>query len=120
MKTSLRGLPMRKANRLLLVLLWTCVAVFLMVSAEGRQTAQTKSASSPEKIVCPKIWDAKQLATWATTVAGANTTPNFYTEEEYYAAPVDNLRTYPVYHPDFEPKDYREWLKKQGAQPMIE
>lgn len=111
---------MRKPDRILLVLLWICVAAFLMMSAEGRQTARTKSASSPEKIVCPKIWDAKQLATWATPVAGANATPNFYTEEEYYAAPVDNLRTYPVYHPDFEPKGYREWLKKQGPQPMIE
>jgi hypothetical protein len=111
---------MRKPDRILLVLLWICVAVFLMVSAEGRPTAQTRSASSPEKIVCPKIWDANQLATWATPVAGVNATPNFYTEEEYYAAPVDNLRTYPVYHPDFEPKGYRESLKKQGPQPMIE
>ncbi|HSF22891.1 MAG TPA: hypothetical protein VLE20_01605 [Blastocatellia bacterium] len=107
---------MRKADRLVLVV-WAAGTLLLMMSGS---TAQTKPSSTPPKIVVPRIWDAKQLATWATPVAGVNTTPNFYTEEEYYAAPVDNLRTYPVYHPDFEPKGYREWMIKQGTQPMIE
>lgn len=79
--------------------------------------SQTKPS---DRIVVPKIWDSKQLATWANPVAGVNATPNFYSEEEYYAAPVDNVRTYPVYHPDFEPKGYRESLVKKGPQPMIE
>jgi hypothetical protein len=109
---------MRRPDRFILVVVWAAVTVFLMMPTEGSTTVQTKSAS--EKIVVPKIWDSKQLATWATPVAGVNATPNFYSEEEYYAAPVDNLRTYPVYHPDFEPKGYRESLKKQGPQPMIE
>ncbi|MFY9608251.1 MAG: hypothetical protein WAU45_06495 [Blastocatellia bacterium] len=108
---------MRRADRFVLVLLWAAGTLFLMMSGSA---AQTKSSSTTRKIVVPKIWDAKQLATWATPVAGLNTTANFYTEEEYYAAPVDNLRTYPVYHPDFEPKGYREWMFKQGTQPMIE
>ncbi|HYV03789.1 MAG TPA: hypothetical protein VFB82_04350, partial [Blastocatellia bacterium] len=106
---------MRRLNRLMLVLGWIAGAVFLMLPGS---VAQTKPVSG--KIVVPKIWDAKQLATWATPVAGVNATPNFFSEEEYYAAPVDNLRTYPVYHPDFEPKGYREWMIKQGAQPMID
>ncbi len=109
---------MRRLNRLILVLLWAAVTLFLIIPTRMHTGAQTKSAS--EKTVVPKIWDAKQLGTWATPVAGVNAAPNFYTEEEYYAAPVDNLRTYPVYHPDFEPKGYRESLKKQGPQPMIE
>src|SRR5438034_2225102 len=109
---------MRRPGRFILVLVWTAAAVFLMIPTKGSTTVQTKSAS--EKIVVPKIWDSKQLATWATPVAGLNAIANFYTEEEYYAAPVDNLRTYPVYHPDFEPKGYRESLKKQGPQPMLE
>jgi len=109
---------MRKLNRLILVLLWAAVSVFLIIPTGARLTAQTRPASG--KIVVPRIWDAKQLATWATPVAGVNTIANFYSEDEYYAAPVDNLRTYPVYHPDFEPKGYRESLKKQGPQPMID
>lgn len=106
---------MRKADRFLLVLLWAAATVLLMIAGSG---AQTKSA--PEKIVVPKIWDTRQLAGWATPVAGINATPNFYSEEEYYAAPVDNLRTYPVYAPDKEPKGYREWMLKQGPQRLIE
>ena len=81
--------------------------------------SQSRSKSS-EKIAVPKIWDAGQLATWATPVAGVGAQPGFYSEEEYYAAPVDNLRTYPVYAPDMEPKGYRDWMKKQGAQRIIE
>ena len=88
---------------------------FWLISA-----ADAQKTSTPQKLTVPKIWDSKQLATWPTPVAGINTIPNFYSEEEYYAAPVDNLRTYPVYHPDFEPKGYRESLTKQGPQPMIE
>lgn len=106
---------MRRPDRFILVLVWFAGTVFLMMPGSG---AQTKPASGKAKV--PRIWDAKQLATWATPVAGVNAIPNFYSEAEYYAAPVDNLRTYPVYHPDFEPKGYRESLKKQGPQPMIE
>src|SRR5512143_3208568 len=109
---------MRRPDRFILVLLWAGATVFLMVPRDARTTAQTKSSSVTS--IVPKIWDTKQLASWATPVAGINATPNFYTEEEYYAAPVDNLRTYPVYVPDREPAGYRESLMKQGPQPMIE
>ena len=111
---------MRRPDRLILVLVWAAAAVFLLRPAEVRLAAQTKSGSTSQKIVVPKIWDAKQLATWATPVAGVNATANFYSEEEYYSAPVDNLRTYPVYAPDKEPKGYREWMLKQGPQRLIE
>ncbi len=112
---------MSKSRRLFIVFVWVIVAATFYLSGATAQTPQPrKIAKASPKIGAPKIWDAKQLATWATSIAGVNATPNFYSEADYYAAPVDNLRTYPVYHPDFEPKDYREWLKKQGAQPMIE
>jgi len=91
-----------------------------MRTTEDRPAAQTRTGSTSEKIVVPKIWDSKQLATWANPLADVNATPNFYSEEEYYAAPIDNLRTYPVYAPDKEPKGYREWMLKQGPQRLIE
>jgi hypothetical protein len=106
---------MLKADRFFLVLLFAAANAMLMMHGSD---AQTKIAS--ERIVVPKIWDAKQLATWATPLAGINRTPNFYSEEEYYAAPVDNVRTYPVYAPGKEPKGYREWMLKQGPQRLIE
>src|SRR5690349_10742854 len=111
---------MKRAGRLTLWLLCAAVVVFLTTPTALRSFAQTKSAATSDKIVVPKIWDAKQLATWATPVAGLNVAANFYSEEEYYAAPIDNVRTYPVYAPDKEPKGYREWMLKQGTQRLIE
>jgi hypothetical protein len=110
---------MPKPARLILALLWVAAAVILTAPTALRSTAQTKPAST-DQIIVPKIWDAKQLATWATPVAGLNVPANFYSEEEYYAAPIDNVRTYPVYAPDKEPKGYREWMLKQGPQRLIE
>jgi len=68
----------------------------------------------------PKIWDESELATWATPLAGLGVAPGHYGEAEYYAAPVDNLRTYPVYHPAREPAGYRESLRARGPRPLIE
>jgi hypothetical protein len=77
---------MTQQNRLLIILAWTSAAIFLCLAGSSAQTKSQKSR-------VPKIWDAKELATWATPIAGVNATPNYYTEEEYYSAPVDNLRT---------------------------
>src|SRR5436309_1784145 len=68
----------------------------------------------------PRIWSDRELATWATPVAGVNSTPNFLAEKDYYRVRVENLRTYPVYHPDHEPKGYTAWLKQQGPRPLME
>jgi mono/diheme cytochrome c family protein len=68
----------------------------------------------------PKTWDAKALADWATPVAGLNVRPGHFSEEDYYRAPVDNLRTYPVYFPGREPEGYWEMLQKVGPKPLIE
>jgi len=84
-----------------------------------RPTVSPPIADS-EAVVCPRIWDEKELATWATPVAGLGIRPGHFSEGEYYAAPVDNLRSYPVYHPRFEPPGYRQWMISQGPQPLIE
>src|SRR5215471_21831129 len=108
---------MRKPAHLVLIFMCIAVAACLTLSFQQHTTAQTKTAQTTG---VPKIWDAKQLATWATPVAGINKTTNFYSEEEYYAAPIDNVRTYSVYAPDKEPKGYREWILNQGRQRLIE
>jgi hypothetical protein len=105
---------MKQRSRILLLALG-CLSVIGLLTA-GAQP-QRKPAN---RIVVPKIWDAKELATWATPIAGVGIPPSFYSETEYYAAPVDNVRTYPVYAPDREPKGYRDWMRKQGCQPLIE
>jgi hypothetical protein len=60
------------------------------------------------------------LRLWALPITGVNATPYFYTEAEYYAAPVDEVRTYPFYIKSREPKGYRQWLRRQGPQPIID
>jgi hypothetical protein len=82
--------------------------------------SDTKSAPSNDRLVAPKIWDEKELATWALPIAGINATPNFYTEKEYYETPERDLRTYPVYHPDREPAGYLEWLRAQEPKPLVD
>ena len=82
--------------------------------------AAMQGVAAPARVVVPRLWAAKELADWATPVAGLGVRPGFVSEEEYYAAPVDNLRTYPVYHPDWEPEGYRESLVRAGPQRLIE
>ena len=69
--------------------------------------------------VIPKTWDEKALAEWATPLAGLNARPTHISSEVYYALPVDNLKTYPVYLPGKEPAGYWEFLNKVGPKPMI-
>jgi hypothetical protein len=68
----------------------------------------------------PRIWDDAALADWATPIAALGVRPGHFSADDYYAAPADNLRTYPVYHPDNEPPGYWEWLQRQTPQPMVD
>ena len=79
--------------------------------------AQKENPFKPE---IPKVWDEQELATWATPIAGLNVRPGHLSEAEYYRAPIDNYRTYPVYAPGREPAGYWEMLQKIGPQPLID
>jgi mono/diheme cytochrome c family protein len=79
--------------------------------------AQKEPPFRPE---IPKVWDEQALATWATPVAGLNVRPGHFSEAEYYRAPLDNYRTYPVYAPGREPAGYWEMLQKVGPKPLID
>jgi hypothetical protein len=68
----------------------------------------------------PKTWDEKELAEWATPIAGLNVRPGYISAEEYYSLPVENYRSYPVYMPGREPEGYWEMLQRMGPQPLID
>src|SRR6266540_3409664 len=68
----------------------------------------------------PRIWDDAALEDWATPVATLNLRPAHYSSAEYYSVPGDNLRTYPVYHPDSEPRGYWEELQKRKPEPLVD
>jgi hypothetical protein len=82
--------------------------------------ATTLAAQRTPVDATPRLWTDAALRSWPLPIAGVNATPNFYTEAEYYAAPVDEVRTYPVYIKGREPKGYREWMRKQGPRPLID
>src|SRR5215470_7869742 len=71
-------------------------------------------------ITPPRTWDESSLREWATLVAGLNVRPGHFSEEEYLRAPVDNLRTYPVYYPGREPAGYVDMIQTVGPKPLIE
>ncbi len=68
----------------------------------------------------PRAWDDEGLREWATPVASLNVRPVHFSEADYYNAPVDNLRTYPVYYPGREPAGYWEMLQTVGPRPLID
>lgn len=90
----------------------TRFTLFLALAVPG--VAQT------DAIRAPRIWDDKVLGNWATPIAALGIRPGHFTAEEYYAAPEDNLRTYPVYRPDREPPGYWDWLQKQKPQLLVD
>jgi hypothetical protein len=68
----------------------------------------------------PRAWDEKGFVGWQLPLAGQKFTAGHFTEEEYYRAPVENVRTYPVYAPGREPKGYWDFLTSIGPQPLLD
>ena len=83
-------------------------------------TAALSFVVAAQTVPTPRIWDDTALADWATPVAGLNVRPTHYSSAEYYAARVENLRTYPVFHPDAEPPGYWDELQKKKPEPLID
>lgn len=78
-------------------------------------------AQSPAKLIqAPRFWNDRELADWATPVAGLNVRPSHFSEKEYYAAPVgDYFRTYPVYFPGREPAGFWKMLERARPEPLV-
>jgi hypothetical protein len=68
----------------------------------------------------PKTWDEAALAEWATPVAGLNVRPTHISAKEYFAMPVENRQTYPVYYPGREPEGYWDMLQHVPSKPLIQ
>ena len=62
----------------------------------------------------PVTWDEAALREWATPIAALNVRPGHFSAEEYQRAPIDNLRTYPVYFPGREPAGYWDMVQSVG------
>src|SRR5262245_49630320 len=71
-------------------------------------------------ITPPKTWEEQELRDWATPIAALSVRPGHFSEAEYLRAPIDDLRTYPVYYPGREPAGYFEMIRTTGPKPIIE
>jgi len=94
-----------------------------MIRASSLAAALTAAFSlvvTAQTVPTPKIWTDAALTEWVTPVAILNIRPAHISEAEYYAVSGDNLRTYPVYHPDAEPPGYWDELKKKKPEPLVD
>src|SRR5438270_827440 len=76
--------------------------------------------ASPFSNEVPKAWDSQGIRDFRLPLAGLGRPPQLLSEQEYYALPEQNLKTYPVYSPDKEPANYLDWLKLQKPRPMVD
>ena len=79
---------------------WRPVQFVLLATGVILAAAAQQPRWSPD---IPKTWDEAALKDWATPLAGLNARPTHMTAARYYALPVDNLKTYPVYVEGKEP-----------------
>lgn len=88
--------------------IFTCTALtILLVSLLGFEQVQELK----------RIWTEEALKDWELPLANAQYSPQPVSEKFYYALPERVIyKTYPVYHPDYEPKGYQEWLRQQEAE----
>ena len=68
----------------------------------------------------PSPWSATSIAGYRLPLAGLGHAPTMISGAAYYALPEVNLKTYPVYTPEKEPKGYLEWLKSQTPEPLVD
>lgn len=73
-----------------------------------------------ETVNIPKVWDDRDVADFRLPVAGLGKAPKLISEQQYYALPEVNLKTYPVYTPEKEPPGYLDWLKEQEPKPLVD
>jgi hypothetical protein len=96
--------------------MWLRLAIVVMSLLAVDVDAQ----SDREKIQAPRFWNDRELADWATPVAGLNVRPGHFSEREYYAAPeAEWVRTYPVYFPGRGPAGYWDALRERRPEPLI-
>ena len=77
-------------------------------------------AQKPFRPEVPKVWDDTAMSEVELPLA-ARIPVHHIPADYYYQIPVrPNLKTYPIYAPDREPKGYWEWLLKQEPQPAFD
>ena len=69
----------------------------------------------------PRVWDSEALEEFELPPPNTDITVSHITPEYYYSLPERSIyRTYPVYHPDFEPPGYLDSLRTLTPQTVLD
>ncbi len=88
-------------------------SLYLLLAA-----AAVAASMSAEDV--PSPWSEASIAGYRLPLAGLGRAPKMVSGAAYYALPEVNLKTYPVYTPEKEPKGYIEWLQSRDPEPMVD
>jgi mono/diheme cytochrome c family protein len=91
---------------------WTAICLLLLFWCAGSLLrSQTPGGYQP---AIPKVWDDAIMKDLEVPLARAEYSPRHVPASFYYQVPVRPIyKSYPVYHPDREPKGYIEWLRSR-------
>jgi len=85
-------------GRIVLPMTWCGVLVVLLSPVAGAQEI-------------PRTWSDSAIAEFELPLAAPEYSPEHVSEDYYYALPERTIwKSYPIYHPDFEPQGYRDSL----------
>src|SRR5262245_48051637 len=94
--------------------LFVLLAVALPIGVFAHFHTSRAQKSPPYKPEVPKTWDEAALADLEVPLAVPSNSAKHISAEGYYALPVRPIyKSYPRYHPDYEPAGYCDWLLKQ-------
>jgi hypothetical protein len=92
-------------------------AILVWLSLTGYSVTTAQSNSKRWSPIIPKAWNNEAIRTFALPVADSSVTVTQISSDYYYRMPVRPVyKSYSIYHPDNEPKNYIDWLKKQKPQ----
>ena len=98
-------------QRIKLALAVTAAVVLATVSIPGSTAQDSQTKYSPS---IPKVWTDQAMQSLQVPLANAAASPKHISADYYYRMPVRPIyKTYPVYHPDKEPRAYLDNLKQQ-------
>lgn len=101
----------RSVGRSMLSLFSVFTVFSLIGSLISASNAQKPGAAYTP--VIPKTWDEQALADLEVPLADPNHSPEDISADDYYRIPVRPIyQSYPIYHPDKEPRGYRERLRQ--------
>ncbi len=86
----------------------------LMVSVTSQQSDKEAALAVSFDPEIPRTWDSAAILDFELPLADPSASPHPVTEEYYYSLPERVIyKSYPIYHPDYEPEGYQEWLLEQ-------